>query len=1429
MEQYIFSAEQRAAMEGMLIPFAIYQYIDQRSIPLIISDGLRRLLGFENLQTAYRDLSHVGYMLAHPDDMARITESVFRFEEEGGDYEVIYRTRTITSDAYRIIHAFGSHREMPNGVRLSYVWYADEGVYTEEIRTEGIPLNQALNNALHEESVLKAGKYDHMTGLPNMSYFFELMKAGKSRILSDGDRPLILYMNLVGMKYYNHKYSFAEGDELLRAFSKLLADTFGNESCCHIAQDHFAVYTREHGLEDTLDAFLQNCRHLSEKEALPVHIGIYPDTEELPGSKACDRAKFACEALRTTYGSGYHYYSDTLRDDIQRRQYIQANIDRAIAENWIQVYYQPIIRAANGKVCNDEALSRWVDPEKGVLPPNEFIPYLEESGQIYKLDLYVIEQVLVKIKSIKELGYQVVPNSINLSRSDFDACDIVEEIRARVDAAGLDRGMIAVEITESLIGSDFERMKEQIERFKALGFQVWLDDFGSGYSSLDALQSIRFDLVKFDMSFMQRLDSSESSRIVLTELTKLAASLGAETLCEGVETAKQVQFLQEIGCSKLQGFFYCKPLPFQMVVERRSNPKIGYENPEEVAYYEAIGKVNLYNLDLIGNEEDSLQDFFDTLPMGIIEIRGNATRFVRSNKSYREFVKRFLGFDLSREGTEFLPYDDDFVINVVQTCVELGIKTFYDQLLPNGATVHSFARRIAVNPVTNTTAVAIAVLSITYSNEIETYASIARALASDYYNIFVIDLDTNEYTEYSSRVGGEELSIIRHGEDFFESAKRDTMTRIYEEDREPFLALFTKETVLGDLDKQGVFTTTYRLIDSGRPMYVNMKITRMHGGNRIILGISIIDAQMKQLEEEKALKQAKVSLGRIAALAQNFNAIYVVKLETEQFVEYTSSAEYAQLGITKQGENFFTHVREDALSFIDPQDLDRHLRVMTKENILREIRSNGVFIHNYRLLMNDRSVPFSLRANLVEEDDGEKLVIGVKKVFSKDARTNESEIIFTHIAHALARGYTDLYYVDIDTDNFIEYHTDDNIGVLTEARRGSDFFEGCERDVKLFVHPEDQARFLRAMNREFLIETLNREKVYEFTYRKIENGRTFYVSMKVSRMEDDKRLIVLAVSDIDELTRQRREEERIQEERIVYARLHAITGNFIVVYVVDPATDDYREFSATDNYTESLAQAKEGRSFFDKVREAARQFNHPKDLQLFLSAFTKENVISEIERSGIFSLGYRLMMDGKPLHVQMKAAMVEEKEGPRLIVGLNDIDAQVRQEEEFGKRLARAQTQANIDALTGIKNKHAYLETEALMDRRISNHSQAPFAVVMLDVNDLKKINDTAGHQAGDEFLKSACRIICEVFKHSPVFRVGGDEFAVIPQGIDYDCIEELLGKVREHNVKASHDGGIVIAYGMARFDNDECVAAVFERADQNMYENKTALKSAHP
>ena len=447
-----------------------------------------------------------------------------------------------------------------------------------------------------------------------------------------------------------------------------------------------------------------------------------------------------------------------------------------------------------------------------------------------------------------------------------------------------------------------------------------------------------------------------------------------------------------------------------------------------------------------------------------------------------------------------------------------------------------------------------------------------------------------------------------------------------------------------------------------------------------------------------------------------------------------------------------------------------------------------------------------------------------KEAYEKARSTG---VMLSHIAQAMASSYTNLYYIDLETENFIEYRTDNDRGELLEARRGAHFFEMVKTDAAERVHSYDRDAVLKAMERQTLLDTLKRDNSFIMTYRLLRGNEPVYATMKVSRMMDDDRYIVIGVTNVDEQVKQQRAAQRLQEEQIAYSRISALTGNYICIYVVVPETGRYREFSTSKGF-ESFGVPEEGEDFFHSSRERTKSLIHPDDLDRFLLLFTKENVLSAVEQSGIFALTYRLMFDGKPNYVQLKVAMLREKGGDRLIVGLNDVDSQVQQEKKYAQKLAQAQNEATVDALTGIRNKHAYQLAKQQLDRQIRERKAPDFAIVVLDVNDLKKVNDTQGHQAGDRYIQNACNLICGIFKHSPVFRVGGDEFTVIAQGSDYASVDELIGRLGDHNAEARRSGGIVIACGMSKFDGDERVASVFERADRKMYENKRFLKEGN-
>ncbi|MDO4808235.1 MAG: diguanylate cyclase, partial [Coriobacteriales bacterium] len=226
---------------------------------------------------------------------------------------------------------------------------------------------------------------------------------------------------------------------------------------------------------------------------------------------------------------------------------------------------------------------------------------------------------------------------------------------------------------------------------------------------------------------------------------------------------------------------------------------------------------------------------------------------------------------------------------------------------------------------------------------------------------------------------------------------------------------------------------------------------------------------------------------------------------------------------------------------------------------------------------------------------------------------------------------------------------------------------------------------------------------------------------------------------------------------------------------------------------------------------------------------TKENVLSVIQADGTFTIDYRLAVEGLPTFVRLKVAQIEEGGKPLLIIGLLDEDAKVRQEQEYANNLSAARSMATVDSLTGVKNKRAYAQWEERINAKIKAGEQPPFAVVVCDINDLKTVNDLYGHKEGDACIKNACARICTTFSHSPVFRIGGDEFAVIMSGGDYDRRAVLMEQVSAlPQDRSKVRMGEVIAAGMVEYQKGRhpSLLSVFEEADKAMYEKKQLLKA---
>lgn len=434
-------------------------------------------------------------------------------------------------------------------------------------------------------------KLDPLTGLPNDWYFLGLAQSWLPGAYQSGIQPIILTFNLVGMMGYNDKYGREEGDNLLVAFGNLIQRYFGSEHCSRFGEDHFYAFTESYQIDVMLNELIVELHELNSGKSLPVKIGICKYVPDVPISTICDWARMAAAAKKSSYGSSFVWFDEKMSAEYTRKQYILTHLDQALVNGWIQVYFQPVVRTLSGRVSSAEALVRWIDPHYGTISPNEFIPLLEENGLSYKIDRFVVNRVAQLLQRQIRRKEMLTPVSVNISRSDFELIDPVDMVVKAVDEYAIPRRLIYIEITETALTSDNGRIRHGIEQFHQAGFQVWMDDFGSGYSSLNVLKDYDFDEIKIDMVFMKNFD--ERVKNIVTMAVQMAKKLGIHTLAEGVETQEHVEFLKSIGCEKMQGYYFGRPMPFEEAVAYVKANQMAAETREQIAFYDAIGSRDL--------------------------------------------------------------------------------------------------------------------------------------------------------------------------------------------------------------------------------------------------------------------------------------------------------------------------------------------------------------------------------------------------------------------------------------------------------------------------------------------------------------------------------------------------------------------------------------------------------------------------------------------------------------------------------------------------------------------------------------------------------------------------------------------------------------------------------------------------------------------
>ena len=633
-----------------------------------------------------------------------------------------------------------------------------------------------------------------VTGLLNMMQFMRHASAHLQDVLAD---PLtFMYFDIENFKSFNQRYGFQQGNRLLRYVADLLRETFEGNLVARFNDDHFAVATQSENPGDCIQFIHERIRVYDLGLPMEVKAGIYHPPQGLTDvALIMDRAKIACNSIKNTYDLTWAEFNPSMEEELNFRSHIIRSFQEAMIEGYIEVFYQPEIRTMTREICGFEALARWRDPVHGMISPGVFVPVLEDAHLSPQLDLYIIERVCQDISRIRrELpGWELLRVSVNLSRADFRLMDMVqavEDVRLRYDIA---RSLLNVEVTEGVQSDDEKFLQGEIARFRAAGYEVWMDDFGSGYSSLNNVKDYVFDVLKIDMNFLRSFDTNPKSAIVIRSIVNMAKELGLHTLAEGVETEAQFEFLREIGCEKVKGYLFSPPMPLDKAIAycHGETAQVKVEPLRLGSYYAEIGAINVLSSEAI--ERRGSPEIGDALSLAVLEEEGGEIRYLYQSRMFKMFLQ---SIELDEDSVHTPHYErrkrqnERMIARMMEEADRTGREVYTDFITRNS--FNSIRLRLVTRDVDDTRAVFLmATVNISrFSPEAGSMQEALNQIVALYDRVDLFDLGSCKLTQlyrdvyepnYTQEYGHFEELVAHYAEEKILPAEQKLFKKFYSE------------------------------------------------------------------------------------------------------------------------------------------------------------------------------------------------------------------------------------------------------------------------------------------------------------------------------------------------------------------------------------------------------------------------------------------------------------------------------------------------------------------------------------------------------------------------------------------------------------------------------------------------------------------------
>ncbi len=454
-----------------------------------------------------------------------------------------------------------------------------------------------------QKKVYELAYVDDLTRAPNENAFKE---RATELLLENPEIPyMITCFDLMNFRYINEGYGHLKADMLLRDITSALRESYSyNETFGRLSADRFVglVVDDERIVERKqfiAERVAKATEEIGMKYPIKFKTGIYyvRDRNE-PISDMIDKANLARKSVVTSARNLEAEYREQLMEETRKQERVESRMHEALDKGEFRPYLQPKWNMATDQISGAEALIRWVDSKGNVIPPGEFIPVFEKNGFIEQVDFYMLDAICKYIREMIDQGREVYPVSINQSRYLLYDPNYIMKVQEIMLKYKVPKGLIELEITETVFFNEKERMLEVMRNLKEFNMNLSIDDFGSGYSSLNLLRDIPFDVLKIDRGFLDESTQSDSGKWILRKIVEMADGLNLKVICEGVETHEQVEMLLDIGCIYAQGFLYSRPIPLEEFMEKYNIP---LEEDSPITY-DAGNDYDMYDEPATGEE-----------------------------------------------------------------------------------------------------------------------------------------------------------------------------------------------------------------------------------------------------------------------------------------------------------------------------------------------------------------------------------------------------------------------------------------------------------------------------------------------------------------------------------------------------------------------------------------------------------------------------------------------------------------------------------------------------------------------------------------------------------------------------------------------------------------------------------------------------------